>query len=527
MPTSTLLDQLKEVRKDYAEDLVWNRFLLDAYTGTGGFAGKVKPPASGYLGWASEVYRPSTVFAGRTTIDTYLDRFPREDGPKFERRQDVAHYVNYVAPICDLFGSYISSQPPTRNGIDNNTELTAWMQNADGRGTTWDALKDETIIPRALQLGWCPVMFDRDPTPIDVTSKAQQNKLNVRTRAMPLFPGNITQWETDDAGALLWVKIKLSYCSKTDPLAPATEYDKILIWTRTTVSEYRIAKDDKNQEHAEPVRQNEKHSFGAVPLVIFRAGKTPDDTVRGVSVVGHVAVENRRHFNCLSELDEHLRSAVFALLQVPIPPNATSPNELIGGAGNAVPVPSDATQPYKFISPDASVAATYEVRLKESAREIHRIASAPFENDSGAAQSGVSRAYQFEGTNKRLVKIAVGLAAAEETSLQLVATSHGAAANDVENIRCAPPNEFRVDDLSVDLDNLIKAVSVRGMAATAKMLIILRSVQKMLPNMHEDQRKLIEGELLKTRDAENAQPIEPGPQDVPSNNKPPAPAQAA
>lgn len=502
-----LVDALRAARVDYEAERVWHRFLLDAYTGCGGFAGKVKPPANGYLGWAAEVYASST--AGSITReseagDTYLDRFPREDGAKFQRRMDVAHYVNYTGPICDLYSSYLSSQPATRQGHEGRADLAAWLRNADGRGTSWDELRDETIVQRALELGWCPVMFDKDAAPegVAITSRAQEHSLNLGVRAIPLFPANLPQWECDDAGALLWAKVRLDYCEKPDPLGGEIRYEKYLIWTRTDVSEYRITTSAEGDESATVVRDKVPHSFGAVPVIVFRAGKAPDDSIRGISIVGAVAVENRRHFNLLSELDEHLRSTVFALLQVPIPSGTQAPNELLTGAGNAVPVPADASQPYKFVSPEASVADTYETRLKSSEREMYRIANAPYESDSGAAQSGVSRAYQFDGTNKRLVKIAKGSASAEQRALQLVSVMLGGSQQDAASLLVTPPAEFRVDDLSVDLDNLIKAVSIRGMAATAKKLMVLRSVHKMLPNMSASDRQAVAVELEATCAAE-------------------------
>jgi hypothetical protein len=498
----TLLEALRATRKDYASERVWHRFLLDAYSGCGGFAGKVKPPASGYLGWAAEVYAATTasgVTGAASSEETYLDRFPREDDPKFARRQDVAHYVNYTGPIVDLFASYLVGQPPTRGGVDG--EIAEWLQNADGRGTTWDELKSETIMPRALTLGWCPVMFDRDAQPAEVTSKAHEKALDIRTRAIPMFPANLTQWECDESGALTWAKVCIGYTAKPDPLGPELSYEKILIWTRYTVSEYNVVRDDRGRETVTVARKDERHGFGEVPIIVFRAGRVPEDAVRGLSMVGGVAVENRRHFNALSELDEHLRSTVFAILQVPIPPGTQKPDELLTGNGNALPVPSDASQGYQFIAPPQSVADTYETRLKESVREIYRIASAPFENDSGSAQSGTSRAFQFDGTNKRLVKIATGLASAEQRALRLVGTSQGATPDTVGKVLVTPPAEFRIDDLSVDLENLVKAIGLAGMSATAKMLLILRNVEKMLPNMSADDRAKIETELLAARDA--------------------------
>jgi len=495
-----LVDRLTATRDGYKEELVWHRFLLDSYTGAGGFAGRVKPPPSDYLGWAAAVYSGGSIaqsLASGDTRDTYLDRFPREDQAKFDRRCDVAHFVNYVGPICDLLGSYLAGAPPNREGIEGS-DLEGWAQDVDGRGTTWDDMLGSTIIPRALQLGWCPVLFDRDQPAQGVTTRAQERQTGARTRAVPLFPGQILAWEVDDSGKLVWVKIRLDYVEQPDPLSEPVKYTKIQIWTRENVTVYRID-ENKGKRTASVIQGPTSHNLGMVPLVRFRAIPAPDDAVRGISAVGNVAVENRRHFNCLSELDEHLRSTVFALLQVPVPPKSEAPKELLTGNGNAVPVPSDATQGYEFIAPPQTVADTYENRLKAIEREIYRIASVPFDNDSGAAQSGVSRAYQFEGTNKRLVKIAAGMASAEQTGLQIVARQMGRGDKEVTAIRVTSQQDFRVDDLAVDLDNLIKAIGVEGMSATAHMLMVLRNVLKLLPNLTADQRKTIESELEANR----------------------------
>lgn len=526
----SLTEKLLEKRDGYEAELEWHKFLLDAYAGTGGFAGRIKQPDEDRLGWGASAYDtccsttnttsttqqplPDGTSIGNTivrTYETYLDAFPREDDAKFRRRIDIAHYVNYTGPICDLYAGYLSSVDPSREGVEDGAELADWMQDCDGRGTSWDELKETVLIPCALDLGWCPVIFDADTPPEDaeVKSKLDEQKLKLRARAVPLAPANILKWEADDGGTLKWVKYKIDYCEQADPLGDEVEYSKVWIWTRTDFSVYRI---DKGAQTATVEIENRPHNFGAVPMVVFRASKAPGDPVRGMSAVGAVAIENRRHFNLMSELDEHLRSTVFALLQVPVPPGATPPDNLVTGNGNAVPVPSDASQGYGFIAPPQSVADTYENRLAASAREIYRVAQAPYEVDSGAPTSGIAYAYKFEGTNKRLVKIAKGIASAEQRALQLVGKSLGMGDDKLNAIRVEAPQGFLVNDISVDLDNLIKAISLKGMSATAKMIAISRSVQKMVPNMTAEQRKAIDAELeqLKDADLQAAAPTDKG-----------------
>ena len=516
--------RLLKKRSGYDDEVIWHKFLLDAYTGQGGFAGKVKQPETDWLPWGADAYSttycPGTDAATSTAttyprtdqIDTYIDRFPREDDAKFRLRVNIAHYVNYVQPIANLYAGYLSGVQPSRQGVEDTKTIADWMQDCDGKGTPWDDLKEMVITPRAIQLGWCPVMFDADPAPEDVpiVSIAHERALGLQTRAVPLFPSNLLKWDTDDSGSLRWCKVQLRYVEQLDPLGPEVSYTKILIWTRDTVSAWRI---DDGQRVATELFRDRVHKFGAVPIVVFRASQMPDDPVRGMSAIGGIAVENRRHFNLMSELDEHMRSTVFALIQVPVPPGAEPPAQLLLGNGQGVPIPSDSSQSYSFIAPPQSVADTYETRIAASVREIYRIAQAPFEQDSGVATSGIAHAYQFESTNKRLVKIGKGFAQAEQRGLKLVASSLGMQEKAVDAIRVSPPTGFLVDELSIDLDNLMKAIEIEGMAPTAKMLAILRSVQKMLPNLHADDRKRVEDELRMWRDEElkKLEPAEPAP----------------
>lgn len=506
---ATLIEKLRAKRSDHDSEYEWHRFLLDAYAGCGGFSGRVKPPALSYLGWAAEVYSGSQLAIwgrGLTTYETYLDRFHREDEDKFRARIGVAHFVNYVQPICDLYASYLSGNPPTRQGVSEGDSLSDWMQDCDGRGQTWDEMRSAVVTPRALQLGWIPVLVDVDRGTLadgdEPQSAAAQREAGVRPRVIPLFPAHVLDWDTDETGALRWVKLSLPETDKSDPLGEPKSYQRILIYTTATISEYRIEKGKGGKETARPVFEDKPHNFGEVPIVIFRASRTPDDPVRGVSLIGGVAVENRRHFNALSEFDEHLRGQVFALLEVPIPPGKEQPAELKLGAGQGLPVPSDAKRGHAFIAPPASVAETYEKRLAGIAREIYRIANAPFDGETGAAQSGLSRAYQFDGTNKRLVKMARELAMAEERLLYLVSLALGASQEDADAIRVSPPADFRVDDLSVDIENTVKAVELAGMAPTARMLMMLRAAERMLPNAHEDDRKRMRQEFEAQRDRE-------------------------
>ncbi len=490
-----LIRALRSTRDDYNDELAWHRFLLDAYAGTGGFAGRVQAPETGYLGWAAEAYGNSAlILAGHgADCDTYLDRYPREDDAKFQRRKDVAHYTNYVEAILDILVSYVTKNEMLR---DNTPEqITEWMVDADGQGSAWDDLLNDVVKPRTALLGWAPMLFDSPRAPADST-RAATNAAGVRARAIPLFPANLLDWEVEDDGSFAWAKIRIEYWRRPDPLGPRTKEEHYLLLKPATVTRHIVIKTDGGETVSAP--EVTSHGFGAVPVVIWRHKPCAEDTVRGTGMVDAVAVECRRLFNLVSELDEHLRQQVFALLQVPYA-GPDPPTELIGGTDNAVGLPADAKHEYKWLAPPATVAETFEQRIDNTTREIYRLARVEYEVATGQAESGLSRAYQFERTNRRLGDFAKQLARAEKRCYAFLGRALGVSPTSVEQASVTAPTDFRVEDLAADIKNALDAISLT-LPPTAEMWVKKRVIEKMLPNLPDEQVAEIMDELEKQRE---------------------------
>lgn len=496
------IEKLRRTRSDYQDERTFQRFLLDAYTGTGGFAGRVKPPQWGYLGWAAEAYSTAALFTdneAHATEETYLDRFPREDDPKFTQRKAVAHYDNYVGPIFDLFMSYSNSAQFSRNNIPD--QVTDWMEDVTGTGVTWDTLQKRTLRPRAALLGWCPLIFDKDePKPGEVVeTRADEVALGLKLRAVALFPSNVLDWDVDEkSGALKAVKIRTTRTVRDDLMSDPATVEEYRIWTVETVSVYSITTDASGAETLKEIKIKEPHDLGCVPMVVYRNKPTQGecDEVRGISLVADIAVANRRLFNLHSELDEHIRVSVFAILGVPMNDTSQETGSIVGGNGSVIKVPMESRLPLHFVAPPESVAGTLETRIKNQVREIYRTSNAPFEAESGSAQSGTSRAYQFESTNRKLTNMSDSFAESEQQALRIVSTIFGVAVNDnADVITVSAPNDYRVDDFAVDLDNVVKAVGIAAMPETGVKIMVLRLLDRAVPNATPEQRAQMEAEI--------------------------------
>jgi hypothetical protein len=209
----------------------------------------------------------------------------------------------------------------------------------------------------------------------------------------------------------------------------------------------------------------------------------------------------RRLFNLDSEMDEHLRQSVFAFLQVPTSQTlgANDDAELVIGSGNALPIPLDSSKDYKWISPDSSVATTLAERGAALREDIYRIGRTEFTKGAGSDASGVSRAFEFETTNRAIADFANSVARSDERLLRLAAIATGDApptdTEKLKSIRTTAPSKFDVEEMAKELEESISAITGVKVGPTASGEIRKRVVRKMLPNLDPEKLEEIDQEI--------------------------------
>jgi hypothetical protein len=501
MAEDTLIASLRRERPDYVEEATAHKFFLDAIFGTGGFRGKHGATSASQLGWAAEAY--SLVASSQERADgfvnvkrdTYLDQFPREELNKFDKRIDIAHYTNYVGPILDLLLSYINKAAVNRQSVPYNVE--EWVQNADGHGTPWDTLKREVIVPRAAALGWCPVLFDVVGTAGEYGagedfSRARRDELGISVRAIPLYPLNVIDFFCDDGGALVALKLRTAHTVRSDLLSVGVSEERYSLWYPDRVIKYTVRTEDGKQPEIHST-QEIAHSYGTIPLVSFRAKATPEDRLRGVSMVANSAIAARSLFNLESEMRDHIRNQVFATLGIPVSDMATNVGEIVSGTGSAIKVPHDSKMGLHYVAPPASCAETLERRMEVTVREIYRTEQVEHAKATGTqASSGIARAYEFEQTNKRLGGAAMTLARAEQEALRLVGSMLGDA--NAQSLTVSSPTDFSVEDLASEIDGVLTALTLK-LGPTADTEMKRRLIGRMLPNLPVSTQEAIDSEL--------------------------------
>lgn len=515
MEAKTLAERLRATHEGHDKRIEAERLYLDAYAGTGGFQGRAHLPTSSYWGWAADAYSGASVLrriaTGADSLDdsTYLDRHPREDGAKFLRRKRVVHYENHVAPCVDIPISYLRRKPLTRTGLTPPVE--AWMANADGCGTSWDEMLMTTILLRGVVAGSCPVMFDLPAVPEAESADGAESALRTRAhdiaegrtvKAIPLFSANVLDWSTDDDGGFEWVKLAWQRERRPDPLGLPECVTEVRILFPDRIDVYEIRTPEGEPETATRVGTY-PHPFGDVPFVVFQPKSLGDCPVHGISLIHDIASEARRLFNLHSELDEHIRSTVFAFLQYPTKNAAKAELEI--GAGSAIAIDPDSKQPLAYIAPPDSVAKTLETRIENTISAIYAMARLAFARGQqvSAAASGLSRAYEFESTNRAIADTAQALARFDALALDLVADVVDPALEAVtgEEIRTSPAVSYDVEELDKELATLETAARNR-LGPTAMAELRKRVAKQLLPNTDPAIMATIESEIDTAANAE-------------------------
>lgn len=464
----TLEQALERTRATYAAERTWHRFLLDSYTGGGGYRGRFGSPDS-EMGSAARAY-PSCA-------DSYLDKYPREDDAKFKRRQAVAHYVNYVEPLTDLKVGLALGKPFMVENLPK--EIEDWKSNVDGKGTKFEAMR-ERLAHRAALVGWAPVIVDTPPRQEGVTTLAQARELGIAPRLIPLYPANLTEWKHTD-GELDWLKVRADFCERATFRDDETKYSLIDYWEPGTVTRFKVIEGK--------VASEELHAIGGrIPLTVLRHKPAEEDSMIGLPMNGQVAVEGRRLFNIISALDESLDASAFPLLVKvdDLGDDTDAPeggSEVVVGAGNALLLQPDSSQKHYYLAVPADVYAAYERRAMETVREMFRMARVEFVRPAGSQnESGIARKHAFQQTNSAVHAFAKQIAGWEQDTYIAVGRLIGKSEDELSKIRVIAPDDFDVEDIEGLLARLEKALTLK-LGSIFEAILKKRAVQEMAPNL--------------------------------------------
>lgn len=337
--------------------------------------------------------------------EKYLDKYPREIPIVYQRRQERAYYLNYVASVVDTYISEVFRRDPVR---ELPTNLNSFVEEATLEG------EDLTAVSRAVLTR--AVATDRAFVIVDKTNGEAS-----RPYVHELHPENLLDFSVADDGSFNWALVAEMICEDSNPFEKRVHEMHYRLW----FPEAWILFDKEGA----PIDEGE--APGVVPIVSVAPGAMPLQMF-------DICRVNRRIYNICSQLDEIFINVTFPMFYYqpgPLPPELASVGEKLTpksaspielGVARALELPDGTTIPPGFLEPPGG-AATMQIDERERLiSSMYSMAGLKRRDpDSQIVESGVAKAYDFKEMNARLSSLSQGAEALEEDILFMVGAWSG------------------------------------------------------------------------------------------------------
>ena len=413
---------------------------------------------------------------------SYLTQYIGENqapGDQYAKRIASTPLDNQVQTTIDIYRSFLFRTLPKRELglLINNPLVEDWLKDTDQEGQDIDSFL-RTANDLAMVTGSCWILVDKPEYKVETEAEAIQ--LGIRAYAAMYTPQNVLDWyyERNIAGKMVLKYIKVKE-SEND------EYVTFTCWHEDTVHKYKVSKDDQG-DYGKIVEANEySNPLGYIPFVFHAPLKSPTKGV-GFSLIADVADQQKFIYNCVSEIEQHIRVASHPTLVKPMSTDA------VAGAGAILNLDTDVDpglKPY-LLQPSLSTTDSIIKTIVNSVDAIQRMThTSSIQATHGTPMSGVALQTERQLLNAKLADIADTLRETEikmwDIWLDWQALTHP------EDFNIEYPDTFDMRDEHLELDFLMKARS-SGVTSPLFQAEISRQVVALTVDNAEDQAKILE-----------------------------------
>jgi hypothetical protein len=362
-----------------------------------------------------------------------LIQYPSETDDQFEKRKEVAWYVNDIRPACMRFVGYLSKRQPLRQ--TENASLQAVFDDADWRGNSIDIFLQSFMV-EAKARGTMLVL-------VDMPAQDQLAERPVPYLSM-IKPERVTEYIMNERGGFDSVTF-------TD-----TEDGKQIFITWD--SDNWLITDGKDT-----IRQG-NHGLGICPVLVFtESGYYPCEG----EFSGLVAL-SKRLMNLRSELDEILRRHTFPIFSAQFP--------MLSPVGDELPESLQARQvaliksltdavaslgkergivtpsPVSFVAPPDGPATTYQSVIKDIEQKVKEIGFDTAQTGEKSAESGLALTIRFQALNASLSAFAMRMEDFERSVFYVVGLWLGIDATTALSVQWS--RDYQIADVATEIATL-------------------------------------------------------------------------
>ena len=381
---------------------------------------------------------------------SYLTQYIGENqapGDQYGKRLNSTPLDNHVQTTVDIYRSFLFRTLPKRELglLINNPLVNAWLYDTDQEGQSMDSFL-KTANDLAMVHGSTWILVDKPAYKVE--TQAEAIELGIRAYAAAYTPQNVLDWyfERNIAG-----KMELEYIKVKE--SENDEYVTFTCWHKDSVEKYKVSKD--NQGEIDKIVEHKEYDnpLDYIPFVFHAPLKSPTKGI-GYSLISDVANQQKFIYNCLSEVEQHLKISSHPTL---VKPTST---DAVAGAGSILNLDNDvdpALKPY-LLQPSLSTTDSILKTIENSVASIKRMThTSAIQATTGSPMSGVALQTERQLLNAKLADMADTL---KETEYQMWITwLDWQALSMPEDFTIDYPETFDMRDEHLELDFLMKARS--------------------------------------------------------------------
>jgi len=399
-----------------------------------------------YIEWEDEWTRYRDVLGDRLVeAKTYLPKNKFEPQPQYDFRLEISQFIPESGLAIERLLGALFNEKPKREFTGNTKELETFVEKATRKGESWN-VAIEMVAFHLMGYGSTRCLVNVPPAelpdkadgtvaepPGQLTRKEEQD-LDVRPYLTNYTPLSVVDWEHDEHGVLVFVRIKEERTVKapgTNKLSPHKKQTRFIEYDRQEVRWWLFEDDDsENAEKRTLVdKQTKNHDLGMVPMVVEELREIKSFV--GSSFVRYSSKADIRKHQAESDLayDTYLHAHPFLAIWTEdelkeIGVGSTTYLKLHPGTGGA------GREDASYVEAPTSAFEALMMVINENRTQIFRqaqvdpmgiIASGNQGGSSAFQASGVSRAWSFGTSEARILsKIADRMEAIERQVFEIV-----------------------------------------------------------------------------------------------------------
>jgi len=422
-----------------------------------------------------------------------LFRFKREALEDYVNRVAMSPYSPLARQIVEEYVRYVTKDQPERTGSESFKEL---IENTDRTGRNIDTFVRDALS-LALVMGEICILVDMPQSDVPIASKADAESRGLRPYAVVVLPQAIIDWSIGDDGRYDWLIIEtVSLDNSVEYQSPMkvtrrTYYDKQYwqVYEQKTATDGSAGNSDgQNRKQEWTLVASGEHNCGETPVIRIVVNDVDRNALTPESWFFDLADMNRAIYN-LDSLD--LANLYYQTFGILILPPADDSATVVLSRAHALTENPETKGISRFIQTTGAEGESFDRKINDIKIRMFQTAGLQYNTEKNVAESGISKAWNFQRVNQFLAGVAKYAELIEARVSELAAKWQGGS----DGYTAQYPRTYNVKELAELIEAVLGIKNIGFASETGRKEAIKRLYHEVLDDTTREIMATIEKEV--------------------------------